>query len=191
MYRSLVAGAGISLALIASGCANHRDGVLTAGYTARAGNQASPGATAATAIAMRAERAWRRELAKRAVQSPGQEFDNLSLAELRVRLRREARAHHFDVVSANFLRPRQLASRIVVETSDYRGLAKATPAILKDIDPRRPVRNDAEGWRFEGFYFEARDRRSVPFLIVFNYWRGLSGGGQWARSERLFPFEHG
>jgi hypothetical protein len=32
----------------------------------------------------------------------------------------------------------------------------------------------------------------VPFLAVFNHWRGSNrGGGEWARSEELYPFPHG
>lgn len=191
MYRRLFTLVGIAGAILASGCSSHRERVLTAGYDTPRGHRASPSATSATATARRADREWRRQLAKRARQSPAQVFDNLSVAELRDRLARDARAHHFAVVSLDLLRPRQLAPRIVVQTSDYRSLANETPAILKDIDPRRPSGQDAKGWRFEGFYFEARDRRNVPFLIAFNYWRGPSGGGgQWARSEPLYPFEH-
>ena len=43
-----------------------------------------------------------------------------------------------------------------------------------------------------GFYLEGRDAEGVPFLIPYNFWRGLGpGGGQWARSEKLYPFDHG
>jgi hypothetical protein len=45
---------------------------------------------------------------------------------------------------------------------------------------------------YEGFFLEAQDERGVPFLSVYNFWRGQhKGGGQGARSEALFPFSHG
>jgi hypothetical protein len=78
---------------------------------------------------------------------------------------------------------------------DPKFLARTTPTILRTIDPHSPVGEDWEGWAFEGFFFEARDSEGLPFLAVFNYWRGGpnagAGGGQWARSEDLYPFEHG
>lgn len=46
-------------------------------------------------------------------------------------------------------------------------------------------------WRFEGFYLEGRDERGVPFVIVTDVVRGEVMGGQWARSDALFPFQHG
>jgi hypothetical protein len=52
--------------------------------------------------------------------------------------------------------------------------------------------NGTRGRRYEGFYLEAQDERGVPFLGVYNFWRGNhKGGGQWARSEPLYPFQHG
>jgi len=107
-------------------------------------------------------------------------------------LRRAAQRYDFDVVSVQLLRPRQLAPKVVVRTKHYLALAHATAAILRRIDPRTPAVDDREGWKYEGFYFEARDERDVPFLIAYNFWRGPSaGGGQWARSEPLYPFVHG
>jgi hypothetical protein len=72
--------------------------------------------------------------------------------------------------------------------------APSTPnlATTARIDPRSPAADDAAGWAYEGFYFQADDERRVPFLIVSNFWRGPNGGGgQFARSERLYPYPHG
>ncbi len=42
---------------------------------------------------------------------------------------------------------------------------------------------------YEGFYLEARDSHRVPFLAIFNYWRGPhKGGGQWASKPSLYPY---
>jgi hypothetical protein len=196
MHRGLDSASCLAVVILLAGCssqknASHGDAVLTAGYDSLQGHRASPDPAAAIAVARRTELAWRRELAKPAGDAPQQSFDNLSVAELRARLRKAATAHRFDVVSLALRRPQQLAPKIIVRTDDYRGLANSMPAILRSLDPRRRASSDAQGWRFEGFYFEARDRHNVPFRITFNFWRGRSGGGgQWARSEPLHPFDH-
>jgi hypothetical protein len=60
------------------------------------------------------------------------------------------------------------------------------------VQPRSALISDRTGWAYEGFFFEARDTDNVPFLAVWNYWRGPhAGGGQWARGEDLLPFQHG
>jgi len=99
----------------------------------------------------------------------------------------------FRIVEARWLEPLQAAPLVVVEAADPVKLARDTPAILRLLDPQAPVgENDWEGWAFEGFFFEARDTEGVPFLAVFNHWRGADrGGGEWARSEDLYPYEHG
>src|SRR5207247_101479 len=103
-----------------------------------------------------------------------------------------ARSHDFEVVSFRLLRPRRLAPRIVVRTTHYLELAHATRGILRRLDPKAATGDDRTGWRYEGFYFEADDEHGVPFLVVFNFLRGPhAGGGQWARSDPLFPFAHG
>jgi hypothetical protein len=106
---------------------------------------------------------------------------------------REAAAERdFQVVEARWLEPVQAAPLLVVQAEDPRRFAQEVPALLRSLDPRAPVGEDWEGWAFEGFFFEAWDARGVPFLAVFNHWRGSDrGGGQWARSEDLYPFEHG
>jgi hypothetical protein len=111
---------------------------------------------------------------------------------LRARLAALAHRYDFDVVSVQIRRPRQLAPSIVVRTRRYVELARATRLILKQLDPKARTNDDRTGWRYEGFFFEADDEHGVPFLAAFNFWRGPhAGGGQWARSDRLFPFVHG
>ena len=145
----------------------------------------------ARAAAQSAEAAWRRSLRSRADAAPGQHFSNLAPERLRARLKAAARRNDFEVVSVDLLRPKELAPRIVVRTDDYMRLARAMPEILRTLDPKARTNDDRTGWRYEGFFFEARDGHDVPFALVFNFWRGPGGGGgQWARSERLYPFVH-
>jgi hypothetical protein len=109
-----------------------------------------------------------------------------------VRLRRAAARYRFDVVKVAMIRPRQAAPLVVVRTANRLALARATRAILRLLDPKRRTNDDRTGWAYEGFLFRAEDRSGVPFLITFNHWRGPhAGGGQWAASEALLPFEHG
>jgi hypothetical protein len=136
-------------------------------------------------------RFWRRQLRIRAREAPNQSFKNPSPAELRRAIYAESRHYHFRVLSIRFLRPRQLAPEVIVETSDYLRLAQAVPRIMARIDPRSPAAYDAKGWAYEGFYFQADDERRVPFLSVSNFLRGPNGGGgEFARSERLYPYPH-
>ena len=173
-------------------CGGHRS-VLEQGV--RFGASTTPhviGKAEALADARSTAAEWRRELRERAHAAPGRRFDNLDPRLLRRRLASEARRHRFRVGSVRLLRPRQLAPRIVVRTTHYLELARATRTILAALDPKAPTSDDRTGWRYEGFYFEAQDEHGVPFLVVFNFLRGRSpGGGQWARSDALFPFAHG
>jgi hypothetical protein len=139
----------------------------------------------------RVRKQWEREIRSRAMKAPREHFANLPPETLRERLRRASDDHSFEVVSLKLLRPRQLAPEIIVRTTNYLGLAHALPGILRRLDPHES-RSDTRGWSYEGFFIEARDERGVPFLAVYNFWRGQhKGGGQWARSEPLFPFQHG
>ncbi len=134
---------------------------------------------------------WEREIRSRAIESPREHFANLSLEMLKERLAEAARDHGFQIVAAKLLRPRQLAPEITVRTTHYLALTHALPGILRRLDPHIG-HSDTHGWSYEGFYFEAQDERGVPFLGVYNFWRGQhKGGGQWARSESLYPFPHG
>jgi hypothetical protein len=174
---------------IASACGEHKS-VLDEGIR--------PGVLGNTHVITRAEALadarvriayWEREIRKRARSDARTRFQNLEPAILRRRLSESASRYDFEIVSVELLRPRQLAPKIIVSTTDYLGLARATPEILRRLDPRAATSDDRTGWKYEGFYFEAQDEHGVPFLAAFNFWRGNSpGGGQWARSERLYPF---
>jgi len=166
--------------------------VLTAGYDRFGGKSPSPSAEKAAAQAAATERSWENEIKSRAQRYPEKRFSNPSKNELLGHLRALAQINNFDLVSVRLLMPRQLAPKIVVRTKNYLDLAHATPAILRQIDSRKAVPEDSQGWKYEGFYFEAKDEHGIPFLIVFNFERGPSpGGGQWARSEPLYRYAHG
>jgi hypothetical protein len=179
-------------AALCAGCGSHRS-VLEAGVSFRPGEKPREVAPAQAAAAARsALSAWHRELATRAREDPRTRFPNLAPALLRAHLAEASRRYGFDVVRVRLNRPRQLAPEVVVRTSRYLELARATPTILRALDPRLPASDDRQGWEYEGFYFEARDEHDVPFLVTFDFMRGGSpGGGQWARSNALFPFAHG
>jgi hypothetical protein len=181
----------LMLMVFLSGCSGSPS-VLTAGYDRVGGKSPSPDAEKAKAQAAAAERSWEHEIKSRAQRYPEKRFSNPSRDELLGDLRALAQQNNFDLVSVRLLGPRQLAPKIVVRTKHYLDLAHAAPAILRQIDPRKAVPQDSQGWKYEGFYFEAQDERDIPFLIVFNFERGPSpGGGQWARSEPLYPHSHG
>lgn len=133
---------------------------------------------------------WRRGLEQRAREHTRGQFDNPSRSEFRHRLRELAHDHGFTVISARVLRPRQDAPMVVVRTTHYGELARSTASILQALNPKDPG-GDGEGWHYEGFYWEARDERGVPFLVASTLTRGQVEGRQWARSEALFPFSHG
>jgi hypothetical protein len=166
--------------------------VLSAGYDRVGGKTPSPNIEKAKAQAVITARTWEHEIQSRGRRYPEKRFANPSKDELLADLRALAQKNDFDVVSVRLLMPRQLAPRIVVRTKHYLDLAHATSAILRRIDPRTAAPDDSQGWKYEGFYFEAQDEHGIPFLIAFNFERGPSpGGGQWARSEPLYPYPHG
>ena len=178
--------------LLAAGCGGHKS-VLDEGIRPGiSGKTYVIGPAQARRSALSINAAWERELRIRARRDPRTRFPNLSPTELRRRLDQAAKALGFEVVSFELLHPRQLAPRIVVRTTHYLQLARATNGLLRKLDPKQRTRDDRTGWLYEGFYFKAEDEHGIPFLIVHNYWRGGGGGGgQWARSERLYPFDHG
>jgi hypothetical protein len=166
--------------------------VLTAGYDRVGGKTPSPNAEKAKAQAAITARSWKHEIQSRARRYPEKRFANPSKDALIADLRALAQKNNFDLVSVRLLKPRQHAPKIVVRTKHSLALAHATAAILRRIDPREAVPADSQGWKYEGFYFEARDEHGIPFLIAFNFERGPSpGGGEWARSEPLYPYAHG
>jgi hypothetical protein len=177
---------------IVSACGEHKS-VLDEGIR--------PGRLGETHVISRAEAltnarlrvaGWKSEIRKRAQADPRTRFENLDPDLLLQRISEAASRYDFEVVSVELLRPRQLAPKLIVRTTHYLDLARATREILRRLDPKVATSDDRTGWKFEGFYFEAQDEHGVPFLTVFNFMRGNGpGGGQWARSERLYPFDHG
>jgi hypothetical protein len=174
----------LALTLVAAGCSSGGGrSVLHEGIVSRTG-AAVPISDHDAAVAGRhAQAAWLKDIETRALRHPAQRFDNPARGEFRRRLRNLAGRYGFEVVSARVLRPRQDAPLVVVRTTDYRGLAKATSAILSRLDPKRRT--------YEGFFWEARDERGVPFLVASTLTRGRVEGSQWARSEALYPFARG
>jgi len=172
----------LALALVAAGCSSGGRSVLHEGIVSRTGAAVPISDHDASVAGRHAQAAWRKELETRARRHPAQRFDNPARGELRRRLHGLAGRYGFEVVSAKVLRPLQAAPLVVVRTTDYRGLAKATPAILSRLDPKRGT--------YEGFFWEARDERGVPFLVASTLTRGRAEGSQWARSEALYPFAH-
>jgi hypothetical protein len=80
---------------------------------------------------------------------------------------------------------------VIVQSAHPKRFSRETPDIQRQLDPRRPTGDARNGWAYEGFYLEARDPEGVPFLAIFNFWRGAGGGGgEWARSEALYPYPH-
>jgi hypothetical protein len=174
-----------------SGCGSHRS-VLDEGVRlGSSGRIHHVGAAEAIKDVRQARAEWDHEITSRGRANPRQTFANLPVPVLRSRLTSLARRYDFDVTSMQLRRPRQVAPSIVVRTRRYVELARATRVILKQLDPKTRTNDDRTGWRYEGFFLEADDEHGVPFLAAFNFWRGPGGGGgQWARSDRLFPFDH-
>lgn len=138
------------------------------------------------------EESWLSHLRSGAAAAPGEKFANLAATELRRRVGLMSRRYGFQTLRIEIHHPRQAAPLVVIEARDRSALAAATPAILKFIDPKAPTGDDRTGWAFEGFFFEVRDQKGVPFIAVFNWWRGPhAGGGQWASRPNLLPFAHG
>ena len=79
---------------------------------------------------------------------------------------------------------------MIVQAGNPTAFARRVPALMRVLDPRAPADDDAQGWSYEGFFLGAQDNRQRPFLAVSNTIR-IRSGGQWARSERLFPYPHG
>lgn len=176
---------------VLAGCANSRS-VL---YSGVAGGLTGTKHVITDAAARSDEQAfyteWTGELRRRAREDPSQRFRNLSEPRFRRLLAREASRYHFTVEELRFLHPRQLAPLVIVETRHYVALARAMVTIERRLDPH-VGQVDGKGWAFEGFLFEAQDERGVPFLGVSNFVRGSGpGGGQWARADALYPFDHG
>ena len=154
-----------------------------------------PRLTPAEAVveARKVEVNWEAHLKAGARAAPARRFSNPAIATLRARLQRLSRQYHFSIVSVRILRPTQEAPLVIVRSDDKAALAAATRLILRVLDPKQRTSDDRNGWRYEGFFFEAQDLHGIPFLATFNWWRNFrhAGGGQWASDPTLFPFANG
>lgn len=178
----------LATAVVVAGCGDSRS-ILYSGVSIGASTGHPRVVTDAEAVrAGRTVRSfWRSNLANGKLGPAS----SVSPRQFRSRLARAANRYSFTVEGVRFVRVRgRIAPLVIVETDSYLAFARATPAIERSLDPLTNTTNNATGerfWSFPGFYLEARDERGVPFLIVDNF---PSGGGQWARSDQLFPFAH-
>lgn len=185
------AGLALSLALMTTPALGIRSGLLrTLGVEGPAAPRVIHPAPPEVAVPS-LESDWRSEISTRAHDYPEARFENPPEDILRARLAQAAREFGFRVESLEFVGPAQAAPLVIVQSNDPPKLASSMINILRLIDPKSRTGDDRTGWTYEGFFFEARDSNDVPFLVTFNYWRGPhAGGGQWARSTDLFPFQH-
>jgi hypothetical protein len=96
----------------------------------------------------------------------------------------------FRATSIRFLRPRELAPIVVVETDpDRKEFVADVAAIVDLLDPRSSSGHQS-ALTFEGFFFEARDTKGA-FVRVHNVYRGEVMGGQWSWDRSSYPYPHG
>jgi hypothetical protein len=182
----------LACVVLMAGCGGSRRSILSKGLGPAPGSQRFTVTDASARLDARNMRArWERDITRRGRDAPTEQFANLPVQLFMQRLRTAAAHYRFTVKTAEFLKPRESAPLVVIQTRDYLGLARAIRLVEKSLDPHTGG-NDLTGWAFEGFYLEAQDERGVPFAVVANALRGPHAyGSQWARSEELFPFPHG
>jgi hypothetical protein len=130
-------------------------------------------------------------LAVGARTAPGEHFANTPRAVFLRRLQAAATRFGFEILDAQLCRPLQQAAFVVVQTRDPQALSRATYRIEQSIDPHPPAGSPHAKPPFEGLYLEARNARGAPFMVLYDSWRGSHGTtGEWASSERLYPFPH-
>jgi hypothetical protein len=119
-----------------------------------------------------------------------QRFPNPSPNEFRGRVTLVGKSYGFRAMSVRFVRPRELAPIVVVQTGRERKKFIADVAAIVDLlDPRSSSRHRG-AVTFEGFVFEARDAKG-PFVRVYNAYRGEIMGGQWSAEPGTYPYGHG
>jgi hypothetical protein len=119
-----------------------------------------------------------------------QRFPNPSPQKFRARVRDVGKRYGFEPVSIRFLRPRQLAPIVVVETDrDRRAFIAEVAQIMALLNPRSSNRIQT-AVTFEGFFFEARDSNG-PFVRLTSSFRGEVAGGQWSAIPDAYPYPHG
>jgi hypothetical protein len=135
---------------------------------------------------------WQSDLKFGAQADPTKTFPSPSRHRLVEQLREAAKRYGFTIVRISTLRPLDLAPLVVVRTAEPAKFSRdITTKVVRAIDPKKRTIDDRDGWAYEGLFFVALDDESVPFLAVFNHWRGPhAGGGQWAASPELLPFPH-
>jgi hypothetical protein len=186
--RSLLPALGAFAAcLMVAGCASSSS-VLYSGVSL---NGTGKGTVITDAAAVRDAKGIRSHWLGETGRRSSQRFPGLPEAEFRRRLAAASARYHFTVETAQFRHAGQATPLVVLRTDRYVALARAIPAIEQSLDPHKKAREDWLGWTFRGFYLEAQDERGVPFVVVNNV-IGLrsAAGGQWARSDPLFPFIH-
>ena len=114
-----------------------------------------------------------------------QRFPNPSPRSFRAAVASAGKRFEFRPVSTRFLRPRELAPIVVVETDRSR---KDFIADVPEIVDRLAPSSEA-AQTFEGLLFEARDDKG-PFVRVYRVFRGMIMGGQWSADEN-YPYPHG
>ena len=176
--------------VVVAGCASSRSvlyGGVSFGVT---GKKTVVTDAAAARDGKRIRKHWLAEIARRRRES-GLRFRNLSRPAFRSRLAAAAARDHFTVERLQFVHSGQVTPLVVLRTDRYVALARAIPSIASSLDPQHGPQ-DWQGWSFGALYLEAQDERGVPFVVVTNViGSGTATGGQWARSDRLFPYAHG
>ncbi len=136
-------------------------------------------------------RGWERTLRNAARHDPTTIYPTPGPSILRERLARASAEYGFRVVSLLFVRAPQGSPLLIVQAiSSQIAFSRNVPAIMRLLDPHRPAKQDWERWTYEGIFLGAQSSDGTPFLDVSNVMR-VHGGGQWARSERLYPYPHG
>jgi hypothetical protein len=178
MRRTALAFVGVSFAVLGS----------SLGGVAVGASRPSPKAAVA-----QAKTEWLKEVRFAARSGDrARDFPSPSRAVLVNRLERARRLYGFQVVGVTMLRPLQLAPVIVIQSDRKLALARAVPTIIQIFNPRHVTRRNPSGYAYEAYFLVAQDRHGVPYLATFNFMRAPRiGGGQWAASERLYPFPHG
>jgi hypothetical protein len=118
---------------------------------------------------------------------PHVRFHNLDRADFVTRLDLQARRHDFRISRITWRRGYLDVPDVTIVSTDYLQLARDLPHVLDAIDPRPRSNHRA----FEAIFLEAVDGDGVPFVAIYDSLGGHIMGGQWARSEKLFPYAHG
>jgi hypothetical protein len=137
---------------------------------------------------------WTRYVAKGAALDAKPRFPTARRAAIERVVQRSASRFHYTVKRVSVLKGHDGAPLVIVRVTrrPLVSFSKAFPTLWRGLDPLIRSGPDWHAYKYEAFFFEAVDGRGTPFLVVWNAWRQPPrGGGQWARTEALFPFPHG